>query len=124
MKTALKTQLTELQKTREANRKLFATQEDQKISYEIQKDEEQEKAALQESNFGDKERTASVDAAIQYNGDQKQFTLISDVQGNQIDVDADFRPMSISHWRLFFRHSFLGARSSLLWEQMYISSRL
>lgn len=82
---ALKTQLTELQKTREANRKLFATQEDQKIPYEIQKDEEQEKTALQESNFGDKERTASVDAAIQYNEDQKQFTLISDVQGNQID---------------------------------------
>ena len=82
---ALKTQLTELQKTREANRKLFATQEDQKIPYEIQKDEEQEKTALQESNFGDKERTASVDAAIQYNENQKQFTLISDVQGNQID---------------------------------------
>ena len=82
---ALKTQLTELHKTREANRKLFATQEDQKIPYEIQKDEEQEKTALQESNFGDKERTASVDAAIQYNEDQKQFTLISDVQGNQID---------------------------------------
>ncbi len=82
---ALKTQLTELQKTREANRKLFATQEDQKIPYEIQKDEEQEKTALQKSNFGDKERTASVDAAIQYNENQKQFTLISDVQGNQID---------------------------------------
>ena len=82
---ALKTQLTELQKTREANRKLFATQEDQKIPYEIQKNENQEKASLQESNFGDKERTASVDAAIQYNEDQKKFTLISDVQGNQID---------------------------------------
>ena len=82
---ALKTQLTELQKTREANRKLFATQEDQKIPYEIQKDEKQEKTALQESNFGDKERTASVDAAIQYNENQKQFTLIGDVQGNQID---------------------------------------
>lgn len=82
---ALKTQLTELQKTREANRKLFATQEDQKIPYEIQKDEEQEKTALQKSNFGDKERTASVDAAIQYNENHKQFTLISDVQGNQID---------------------------------------
>ena len=82
---ALKTQLTELQKTREANRKLFATQVDQKIPYEIQKNENQEKASLQESNFGDKERTASVDAAIQYNEDQKKFTLISDVQGNQID---------------------------------------
>ena len=56
---ALQTQLTELQKTREANRKLFATQEDQKISYEIKKNEEQEKNALQESNFGNKDRTES-----------------------------------------------------------------
>lgn len=83
---ALKTQLTELQKSREENRKLFATQVDQKISYDIRKNEEQEKTALQESNFGDKERTASVDASIQYDENQKQFTLISDVQGNQIDV--------------------------------------
>lgn len=82
---SLKTELTELQKTREANRKLFATQEDQKIAYEVQKDEEQEKSALQESNFGNKERTASVDASIQYDKDQKKFTLIKDVQGNQID---------------------------------------
>ena len=74
-----------MQTTREANRKIFATQEDYKIAYQIQKDEEQEKTALQKSNFGDKERTASVDAAIQYNENQKQFTLISDVQGNQID---------------------------------------
>ena len=43
---ALKTQLTELQKTREANRKLFATQVDQKIPYEIQKNEEQEKTVV------------------------------------------------------------------------------
>ena len=83
--SALKSELTELQTTREANRKIFATQEDYKIAYQIQKDEEQKKTALQESNFGDKERTASVDAAIQYNENQKQFTLISDVQGNQID---------------------------------------
>jgi len=83
---ALQTQLTELQKTREANRKLFATQEDQKISYEIKKNEEQEKNALQESNFGNKDRTASVDASIQYDEKQKKFTLTNDVQGNQIDA--------------------------------------
>ena len=82
---ALKTQLSDLQKTREANRKLFATQEDQKIAYEIQKNEDQERSTLQESNFGDKERTASVDAAIQYDESQKKFTLTEDVQGNQID---------------------------------------
>ena len=99
---ALQTQLTELQKTREANRKLFATQEDQKISYEIKKNEEQEKNALQESNFGNKDRTASVDASIQYDEKQKKFTLTNDVQGNQIDA-ARLQTY-------VFRHSFLAVR--------------
>lgn len=44
--SALKSELTELQTTREANRKIFATQEDYKITYQIQKNEEQEKKAL------------------------------------------------------------------------------
>ena len=70
---------------REANRKIFATQEDYKIAYQIQKDEEQEKKTLASSNFGDKERTASVDAAVQYDEQQKQFVLVNDVQGNEID---------------------------------------
>lgn len=82
---ALKAKLTELQATREANRKLFATQEDYQIDYQIQKNEEQEKSALSASNFGDKERTASVDAAVKYDDQQKQYVLIEDVQGNQID---------------------------------------
>ena len=88
--SALKSELTELQTTREANRKIFATQEDYKIAYQIQKDEEQEKKTLASSNFGDKERTASVDAAIQYDEQQKQFVLVKDVQGNQID-EAKFQ---------------------------------
>ena len=41
--SALKSELTELQTMREANRKIFATQEDYKIAYQIQKNEEQEK---------------------------------------------------------------------------------
>ena len=32
-----------------------------------------------------KERTASVDAAVQYDEQQKQFVLVNDVQGNEID---------------------------------------
>lgn len=83
--TALKTALTELQTTRKSNRKLFAAQEDYKITYEIQKNEEQEKTALASSDFGDKERTASVDAAVKYDDGQKQYVLVDDVQGNQID---------------------------------------
>ena len=82
---ALKTELTELQTKREANRKLFATQEDYKINYQIQKNEEQEKTALSASNFGDKDRTASVDATVKYDDKQKKYVLIDDVQGNQID---------------------------------------
>ena len=88
--SALKSELTELQTTREANRKIFATQEDYKIAYQIQKDEEQEKKTLASSNLGDKERSASVDAAIQYDEQQKQFVLVKDVQGNQID-EAKFQ---------------------------------
>ncbi|MBU5481425.1 L,D-transpeptidase family protein [Blautia sp. MSJ-19] len=82
---ALKTELEELQTTREANRKLFARQEDYQIDYQTVRDEEQEKTALQESNFGSKDREASIDAAIQYDKDKKEFILIEDKQGNQID---------------------------------------
>ena len=83
--SVLKDQLQELQTTREANRKIFATHEDYQITYQVQKDEEEEKSALQTSNFGGAERTASVDAAVQYDEQQRQFVLINDVQGNQID---------------------------------------
>lgn len=82
---ALKNELTELQAKREANRKLFATQEDYQIDYQIKKNEEQEKNALAASNFGEKKRTASVDAAVQYDEEKKQFVLVNDVQGNEID---------------------------------------
>ena len=55
------------------------------MGYDILPDEEQEKKALASSNFGGKERTASVDAAVQYDEQQKQFVLVNDVQGNKID---------------------------------------
>ena len=42
----LTTQLTELQKKREANRKIFAEQENVNISYKVNKDAEQEKSCL------------------------------------------------------------------------------
>lgn len=85
--TALKSQLDELQKTREAERKLLAEQKDYKIDYQIQKNDDQEKQTLQSSNFGDQKRTASVDAAVKYDETQKQYILINDVQGNQIDEE-------------------------------------
>ena len=84
---ALKNELEELQTVREAKRKIFATQEDYQIAYQVQKDKEKEKSALQTSNFGDDGRTASVDAAVQYDEQQRQFVLVNDVQGNQIDEE-------------------------------------
>lgn len=50
----LTTQLTELQKKREANRKIFAEQENVNISYKVNKDAEQEKSALTVDHFGDR----------------------------------------------------------------------
>ena len=55
----LTTQLTELQKKREADRKIFAEQENVNISYKVNKDAEQEKSALTADHFGDRERTSS-----------------------------------------------------------------
>ena len=97
----LTTQLTELQKKREANRKIFAEQENVNISYKVNKDAEQEKSALTVDHFGDRERTSSTNASIQYDDAKKEFTITSEVQGDEIDesrlmsfvdqtLDADF----------------------------------
>ena len=69
----LKSQLEELRKKRAADRHLLATQEDYKIQYQLNKDENQEKSVLVSGNFGDKERTASVDATVQYDEKQKKY---------------------------------------------------
>lgn len=97
----LTTQLTELQKKREADRKIFAEQENVNISYKVNKDAEQEKSALTADHFGDRERTSSTNASIQYDDAKKEFTITSEVQGDEIDesrlmsfvdqtLDADF----------------------------------
>lgn len=83
----LKTQLQDLQKKREETRRLLASQEDYRIAYQVNKDADQEKAALVSENFGDKERTASVDASVQYDGQQKKFVMINETQGNMIDEE-------------------------------------
>lgn len=81
----LKSQLEELRKKRAADRHLLATQEDYKIQYQLNKDENQEKSVLVSGNFGDKERTASVDAAVQYDEKQKKYVMVNETQGNMID---------------------------------------
>ena len=86
-KDALLEKLNKLQKQREENRKLFPKEENVDLEYQIEQDEEQEKQALNLSNFGDKERKASIDASISYDKEKKEFILTKQKQGNEIDED-------------------------------------
>lgn len=70
---ALLSKLTEIQKQREESRKLFPKEENIEPECQIEEDEEQEKQALDLSNFGTEERKASVDAAIQYDKEKKRI---------------------------------------------------
>ena len=81
----LKNSLQKLQVKRASNRRIFAVKEDYEIMYQVTKDETQEKNILAAENFGGKERNASKDAYISYDEEKKEFTLVNEVQGNQID---------------------------------------
>ncbi len=83
----LLSKLTDLQNQREKNRKIFAKEENVDLEYQIRQNEEQEKQALELSNFGDRERTASTDAEIRYDQDKKEFILVKQKQGTEIDED-------------------------------------
>ena len=79
--------LTDLQKQREENRKIFPKKENINLECQIEEDEEQEKQSLDLSNFGKEERKSSTDASIQYNKEKKEFTLVKQIQGTKIDPD-------------------------------------
>ena len=79
--------LTDLQKQREENWKIFPKEENVNLECQIEEDEEQEKQALDLSNFGTEERKSSTDASIQYNEEKKEFILVKQVQGTEIDPD-------------------------------------
>lgn len=79
--------LTDLQKQREENRKIFPKEENVNLECQMEEDEEQEKQALDLSNFGTEERKSSTDASIQYNEEKKEFILVKQVQGTEIDPD-------------------------------------
>lgn len=81
----LRTQLQELQNTRKSEKRILPAQEDYFPAYQIVQSAEQEKNVLQNSDINTKERTESVNAAVQYDQQQKKYILIKDVQGNQID---------------------------------------
>lgn len=86
-KEDLLSKLTDIQKQREENRKIFTKEENVDLEYQIEENEEQEKQALDLSNFGDKKRKASTDAEIRYDQDKKEFILVKQKQGTEIDED-------------------------------------
>lgn len=86
-KEDLLSKLTDIQKQREENRKIFTKEENVDLEYQIEQNEEQEKQALDISNFGDKKRKASADAEIRYDRDKKEFILVKQKQGTEIDAD-------------------------------------
>ena len=86
-KEDLLSKLTDIQKQREENRKIFTKEETVDLEYQIEENEEQEKQALDLSNFGDKKRKASTDAEIRYDQDKKEFILVKQKQGTEIDED-------------------------------------
>ena len=65
--------------------KLFASQRDYKIDYQIIRDEAQEQAALSADHFDEKDRTEPTDAHIRYSKKKQKYVLVNRSSGNQID---------------------------------------
>lgn len=84
----LKNALEELKEERQQTKELLAVFQDYEPTYQIQKDENREKAALLSGYFGKEERTASVNAKIYYSKKKKKFVLRDEIQGNEIDESA------------------------------------
>lgn len=84
----LNSELRLLQEQRQQSGELLAVSRDYQIEYQIEKDENREKAALLSGNFGKDDRTASENARIYYSKKKKKFVLRKEVQGNEIDETA------------------------------------
>ena len=80
--------------------KLFASQRDYKIDYQIIRDEAQEQVALSADHFDEKDRTEPTDAHIRYS--KRNRKCVSETGfGNQIDenrllstLDKDFETLT------------------------------
>ena len=81
----LKSALETLKQERSGTFKLFASQRDYKIDYQIIRDEAQEQAALSADHFDEKDRTEPTDAHIRYSKKKQKYVLVNQVSGNQID---------------------------------------
>lgn len=83
----LKTQLAAIKEERDSDKQIFARPVNYSIGYHVNRDEAAERAALDPSHFGNKERKASENAFISYDEQEKTFIITNDILGNQIDVD-------------------------------------
>lgn len=83
--TYLQSELADIKEQRVKKRRLIERKEDFKIEYDISVDEKQEAGALSISHFETTDRTAFKDAYIKYDENKGEFTIIKEVQGNQID---------------------------------------
>ena len=83
--TYLQSELADIKEQRDKKRRLIERKEDFKIKYDISVDEKQEAGALAISHFETTDRTAPKDAYIKYDENRGEFTIIKEVQGNQID---------------------------------------
>ena len=83
----LKTQLAAIKEERDSDRQIFARPVNYSIGYQVNRDESAERAALDPSHFGNKERKASENAFISYDEQKKTFIITRDILGNQIDVE-------------------------------------
>ena len=81
----LKSALETLKQERSGTFKLFASQRDYKIDYQIIRDEAQEQVALSADHFDEKDRTEPTDAHIRYSKKKQKYVLVKQVSGNQID---------------------------------------
>lgn len=71
---SLRNELETLQQERSQDFRLFASEKDYTIDYQIIKNENQEKTALAAENFDNKERTESADAHIRYSKEEKIYS--------------------------------------------------
>ena len=82
---ALSEQLNAVKRQRDENRSIIPHKVNFTIGYQTAVDQAKEKTALPASNFANKERTPSVSAAIRYDENAKNFVMVQDVQGTEID---------------------------------------
>ena len=87
---SLRNELETLQQERSQDFRLFASEKDYTIDYQIIKNENQEKTALAAENFDNKERTESADAHIRYSKKKKKYIYAKPDETAENILQRDF----------------------------------